>query len=109
MKAKSAMIAWTPANGPFAEASPDTAGQVRVGPHPDRDGWSRAYRMWVPAGANKGGRDPSNDDGIIAMIFINFHTLVVRDGIDPQSAHQAFLALDEYRERISPDIEGAAE
>jgi hypothetical protein len=31
----------------------------------------------------------------------------VRDGIDPQAAHRAFLAIDEYRFRIAPDTEGA--
>jgi hypothetical protein len=36
-------------------------------------------------------------------LFIEFHTLVVRDGIDPQAAHEAFLAVDEYRDLISPD------
>jgi hypothetical protein len=41
------------------------------------------------------------------MLFIQFHTAVIRDGIDPQRAHKAFLAIDEYRQRISPDIQGA--
>jgi hypothetical protein len=36
-----------------------------------------------------------------------FHTLVVRDGIDPKRAHEALLQLGIYREIISPDIEGA--
>ncbi len=40
-------------------------------------------------------------------LFIDFHTMVVRDGIDPLAAHQEFLKIDEYRERISPDIPGA--
>ena len=37
-----------------------------------------------------------------------FHALVVRDGMHPQAVHQAFLVIDEYREVISPDIEGAS-
>jgi hypothetical protein len=41
------------------------------------------------------------------MLFIDFHTLTVRDGIDPKAAHEAFLAIDEYRQRISHDILGA--
>ncbi len=32
---------------------------------------------------------------------------MVRDGIDVQAAHRAFLAIDEYRFRIAPDTEGA--
>jgi hypothetical protein len=44
----------------------------------------------------------------VAMVFIEFNTLVVRDGLDPQAVHREFLKIDEYRERISPDIPGAA-
>jgi hypothetical protein len=36
------------------------------------------------------------------MVFINFHTLTLRDGIPVEMAHRAFLAIDEYREHISP-------
>jgi hypothetical protein len=43
------------------------------------------------------------------MVFIHFHTLVVRDGIDPQVAHKAFLAIDEYRQRMSGEIDGSEE
>jgi hypothetical protein len=42
-------------------------------------------------------------------MFIDFHTLVVRDGIDPQAAHREFLKIDEYRKRIAPDTPGTAE
>ena len=42
------------------------------------------------------------------MMFIDFHTLVVGDGMDPQAVHRQFLKIDEYRRRISPDIKGAA-
>jgi hypothetical protein len=41
------------------------------------------------------------------MLFIEFNTIVVRDNVSVEAAHKAFLAIDEYRERISPDIEGA--
>jgi hypothetical protein len=30
-------------------------------------------------------------------MFVAFHAMVVRDGIDPQVAHTAFLEIDEYR------------
>jgi|SRR4051812_16194257 hypothetical protein len=43
----------------------------------------------------------------IMMMFIDFHTCVVRDGIDPMAAHREFLKIGEYRRRISPDIKGA--
>lgn len=41
------------------------------------------------------------------MVFIDFHTAVVGYGIDPVAAHTEFLKIDEYRRKISPDIEGA--
>jgi hypothetical protein len=44
----------------------------------------------------------------IANVFIDFNTLVVRDGIDPQLAHKQFLLIDEYRERVSPEIESGS-
>jgi hypothetical protein len=40
---------------------------------------------------------------LLAMIFIEFNAMVVRYGIDPQEAHKAFLAIDEYRDAIAPD------
>jgi hypothetical protein len=39
----------------------------------------------------------------VMMLFIDFHTITVRDGIDPQAA----LKIDEYRRRIAPGITGA--
>jgi hypothetical protein len=41
-------------------------------------------------------------------VLAEFHALVVRDGMHPQAVHQAFLVIDEYREAISPGIEGAS-
>ena len=41
------------------------------------------------------------------MLFIEFHTIVVRYKVSVEAAHKAFLAIDEYRQRIAPDIEGA--
>jgi hypothetical protein len=40
-------------------------------------------------------------------MFVLFNTLVVRDKVDPQVAHQAFLAIDEYRKTISYNTPGA--
>ena len=39
----------------------------------------------------------------VMMMFIDFHMIVFRDGIDPQKAHKEFLKIDEYRRRISPE------
>jgi hypothetical protein len=41
------------------------------------------------------------------MLFIEFHSIVVRDQVPVEAAHWAFLAIDEYRERIAPDLEGS--
>ena len=46
-------------------------------------------------------------DQLKTLVPAEFHALLVRDGIHPQAAHKAFLVIDEYREVISPDIEGA--
>ena len=38
----------------------------------------------------------------IAAVFIDFHNLVVHEGISPDVAHKAFLAIDEYARYVSP-------
>ncbi|MDX7953457.1 hypothetical protein P7D22_20025 [Lichenihabitans sp. Uapishka_5] len=100
MKLIQSMIAWNPAHGEAQRGH-----EVKVGPWPDRTGWSRSYD-------NTGGscymeRHDAELWQQIALMFIDFHTLVVGDNMDPQAVHEAFLAIDEYRERISPDIPGA--
>lgn len=102
MRQLECMIAWTPAGYEHSE----TRGRVEVGPWPDRTGWSRRYSAHVGACFSELHDMPEWER--IAMLFIEFNTLVVRDGIDPKEAHRAFLMIDEYRERISPDVPGAA-
>ena len=89
------MVAWTP-------GEPET---VEVGPWPDETGWSDPYSFTT--GCCELVRHKWNEDRKVMMMFIDFHTLIVRDGIDPQAAHRKFLKIDEYRRRISPDIDGA--
>jgi hypothetical protein len=43
----------------------------------------------------------------VALMMVDFHTMVVRDGLDPQVVHREFLKIDEYRQFIAPDCEGA--
>jgi hypothetical protein len=52
----------------------------------------------------RGKDDPTTQ---LLSLFVLFNTLVIRDGIDPARAHEAFLAIDEYRRTISPDAPGA--
>ncbi|WP_342106099.1 hypothetical protein [Methylobacterium sp. SI9] len=103
MKQTEAIIAWTPTR--WSELRPETAGQVVVLPAPDEAGLAKRYMM--RAGASSSALAALSDEARIARLFIDFQTLVVRDGIDPQVAHRAFLAIDEYRFRIAPDTEGA--
>jgi hypothetical protein len=66
---------------------------------PDHCSWMGACRIDGPPGETPLERD--------FMMFVNFNTLVVRDGIPAAAAHKAFLAIDEYRWRISRDTQGA--
>lgn len=103
MKQSDAIIAWTPAR--WAELRPDTAGQVAVLPAPDAEGAAKCFMM--RGGAGSSALQALTGEARIARLFIDFQTLVVRDGLDPQAVHRAFLAIDEYRFRIAPDTEGA--
>jgi hypothetical protein len=100
MKAREALIAWTP-NEPAYPA--EYRGRVRVAPLALGGG-----SLLKPVYSRTGGaafvatRHMKGDQSALRL-FIEFHTLVVRDGIDPQAAHEAFLAVDEYRDLISPD------
>lgn len=103
MKFRDAMYAWTPTTDTSTKSQ--TAGKVMVGLHPDLTRWSKPYSRSAGACYLKLKVKPEVEQ--IAQLFIDFHTMVVRDGIDPQVAHREFLKIDEYRERISPDIPGA--
>jgi hypothetical protein len=107
-----ALIAWTPVywtvRTHFRTGKEETIGMVRIG-RMDRDGrrpdWHKGYALTVGACFSDCRRLRGAES--IMMMFIDFHTMVVRDGIDPKVAHTAFLSIKEYRERISSDIKGA--
>jgi hypothetical protein len=107
MKAHEALIAWTPNTSGWRERA--TAGQVKVGPLIDADNvdWTNPFSH--TGGAAYIQRRKLRGAESVAKLFIDFHTLVVRDGIESQVAHEAFLMIDEYAESISPDIAGARE
>lgn len=94
MKFKEALVAWNPSTG-----------DVAVGPYADGSGWSRGYPMTDGACCHSTRTAPTLMSKY--LLFVLFNTLVVRDGIDPRKAHEAFLKIDEYRRSISPDIDGA--
>jgi hypothetical protein len=88
------MIAWDP-----------WSDRIAVGPWPDRTGWSDSYARTV--GACFTSLHKMNRRERERMLFIEFNAIVVRDGVDSQVAHRAFLAIDEYRQCIPSDELGA--
>lgn len=103
MKAHEALIAWTPAD----EVNEPTAGQVKVGNLlvDESKDWTKPYTH--TGGAAYSSRRELRGAESIMCVFIDFHSLVVGDGLDPNIVHDAFLVIDEFAERISPDIQGA--
>lgn len=103
MKASEALIAWTPV---YCEDSP-AAGQIKIGRLLDNmaPDWTSGFKF--TGGAAYVERRNLEGWQAIALTFIDFHSIVLRDGIYPQLAHKEFLKIDEYAERMSSDIEGA--
>jgi hypothetical protein len=111
------MVAWNPAHMATWTAEDRerrVPGAVKVGPWPipkadaytERD-WTHSSVFLMNTGCCELARQKFSLEAKVMMMFIDFHTLVVRDGIDPAAAHREFLKIDEYRRRISPDIPGA--
>jgi hypothetical protein len=103
MKAHEALIAWTPVDTPDAE---DTDGKIVVGdiPYSTFD-WTQ--RFVATGGAAVPGRQDLRGDALKVALFLEFLEIVVRDGLDPQLVHEAFLVIDEYAESIAPDVRAA--
>lgn len=102
LDATRALIAWTP-----ADATPDrrrgAPGTLFIRSWPDPENESRPWIYWMPAAGNK--RFLASELWQVrAMVMMNFHLLTVRDGIDPQRAHEEFLKVKEYADFISPDV-----
>jgi hypothetical protein len=101
MKWRDAMILWNPAER--CHGRPDLEpGIVRVIRHPGDD---RCFALSTGACNAWHGRLRGNV--ALVKLLAEFHTLVVRDGLDPQVVHDAFLEIDEYRTVIAPDCPGA--
>lgn len=105
MDIKNAVICWTP-NQDWWDDHP-LKGQVKVFDRSRSNAGNHGFA------SNAGACDlewlQADEMTRVALMFIHFHTLVVKDRIDPQAAHQAFLQIDEYRRRISLEISGAEE
>lgn len=104
MKALEAMIAWNPVSIDIPGKIP---GEIRVGPWPDDKGWSDNHIMTM--GACLLSRHKLPAETVALLVLADFHSCVVRDGIDPLKAHAEFLKIDEYRARISPDSPGLSD
>ncbi|WP_369723677.1 hypothetical protein AB8Z38_06795 [Bradyrhizobium sp. LLZ17] len=102
MKAYNTVIVWTP-NSEHVPA--ELRGHVSVRSLQSCRDWTKPAFARTCGAVEVSRRNHSADN--LAKIFVDFHTLIVRDGIDPQAAHRAFLAIDEYRKTISHDIEGS--
>jgi hypothetical protein len=98
-------VFWTPANQPRV-VEEETPGEVLVARLGDNVYWSHRYAYVTGCCESNHHNRPLLEK--VALMFIDFHTLVVRDGIDPQAAHREFLKIDEYRQRIAQDTPGAA-
>jgi hypothetical protein len=104
MKIIVADVIWTP-----ADADVPTAGAIRVERH--LSGWQRTPQdRWMPAASAFELGYETKGDTIkqLLSLFILFNTITVRDGVNVAKAHNAFLAIDEYRRSISPDAPGAS-
>lgn len=96
MKLSESLIAWN-AGGSEIEVG----GFVREG---DVD-WTRPYRK-------SGGAayvDVRKLKGVEARHYVmsEFLGIVIRDRVDLDAAHRAFLKIDEYRQALPQDVEGA--
>ena len=105
MKAKDALIGWTPDMTGFYDNP--TAGQVLVAPLPGPGEPDPICPFARAGGAAVEARRTMAGWKQIAMVFIDFHAMVTRDCIDPEEAHQAMLEIDEFRRWMAPDIEGS--
>jgi hypothetical protein len=105
MRYKDCIIAWEPNAGPMAGVRSRGAapGEVEVGPHPDGDGWSRRYAMTITGGMFR----KCSAMRAAMQCFLEFNTLVIREGLDPAKVHDQFLKIDEYRFHMSRETPGA--
>jgi hypothetical protein len=104
MKAKNAIICWTADRASVAHGK--TRGEVTVYDHVAC--LAAGQRPWRAFQSASGHCDEewrkASDLRRAMLMFIHFNTLTVRDGLDPQKVHGAFLKIEEYRQRIAPDV-----
>lgn len=94
MRASESIIAWTPR----WYQDRGNAGEIAVMPLTRRLEDSDAVHFEVVYGGCNRDWQTANSDKLEALVLAAFSTAVVRDGIDPQKAHRAFVEIDEYRQ-----------
>jgi len=85
-------VFWNPVTGLIR-----VAGQHE--PHPSRN----SYLMWLAGREAETAGLAWDDYRVVAKVFVEFSSIVVRDGISPRRAHEAFLMIRQYAEFIAPD------
>ena len=80
--------------------------EVLVSHVSEKNAWRLRERYPSDVGATWGDRAAARGAKAVAFVFIDFHTLVVRDGMPIDAVHREFLKIDEYRRHMSPDISG---
>jgi len=88
--------------------NPDT-GFVLVARKGDRDPGREVATRWMDGYQKRMEPLMWSHPGIVSKVFVEFHTLVVRDRISINDAHREFLKIRQYRTYIAPDIHGATE
>lgn len=104
---ENAMILWTRTSvvgGPSSRFAA-TVGKVEIVQHPPGFG-SRSKQFQSSYGACNF-EDWRKPEERLLRLFIAFNTLTAREGMDPKVTHEAFLAIPEYRQNISPEQFGA--
>jgi hypothetical protein len=100
MTYREALVAWNPGT--------DQVAVGRLLMREDDYDWTRhpiSYRF--TAGAAYTAVRTYSSSNLALQMMLDFHTIVVRDGVPVEAAHKAFLKVDEYRALISPDTPGA--
>lgn len=85
------MIAWSSARHPRRHP----AGEILVGPWPDKTGWSKGYSAVGWCNACFHGLSKVEQSQRLANLFV---MLVLQDGLDPVKVHQAFWKIQAWRD-----------
>ncbi len=105
MRFRDCMIAWQPKGGQSSNrTAPDLSVEVGLC-WPADTSWAKPYQS--TCGACMSGPKHWTAARCAFQAMLDFNTLVVRDGLDPEAVHSEFLKIDEYRFHISRDAKGA--